>query len=329
MGYHENGQAWSRCGFGHLQRDHFFIFSEGVGRIVFFYIKHIHRVNFSNPVFCEPTLIRLHPQCHPSGRTHAVRLQLQPGIGQSFPQQDMDGNTCWKAIFSDITMSLTFTSTSCVEVWPHERSTVLDPEAVTLPMKHSDGDSDLATYYATPVHPSPAITDLAASVRRDCDGTTPQFIKELLCRFATEFCWRHEPRRQYHTPLDWIKQAGGNLIDCAVAFAEVARAMNIPARLVRGYNAADADEIESRLRIWTELYLPGAGWRGYDPVAGQAIDESYIAVARSKTLPGTEPIVGKYRVAPRSCLVSRHRSLFGKQPNLLSHASAKIRPITP
>ena len=72
---------------------------------MFFYIKHHHRLKFDSPVFCEPSILRLHPQSRLGVRIHEVRLHLQPEIGELFLQQDVDGNACWKIVFSEIRLT--------------------------------------------------------------------------------------------------------------------------------------------------------------------------------------------------------------------------------
>ncbi|MDG2381318.1 MAG: transglutaminase family protein [Pirellulaceae bacterium] len=267
---------------------------------MFFYIKHHHRLKFDSPVFCEPSILRLHPQSRLGVRIHEVRLHLQPEIGELFLQQDVDGNACWKIVFSEISSVVSVTSTSCVEVWRENQAASLQPTAVPFSLQYRDSEAERVAHYASPVYPSEVIKDLADNVRGKSDGTMGGLISDLLSCFSTGFCWSQENTHQQVIPEKWIDRVGGSVIDGAVAFAETTRAMNLPARVVQGYRAGFADEMEASLAAWVELYLPDSGWLGFDPEIGQPVDETYIATACSKTALGWALMSGKYRGHCRS-----------------------------
>lgn len=267
---------------------------------MFFYIKHHHKLEFDRPVFCEPSILRLHPQNRLGGRIHSARLQLNPEIGELFLQQDVDGNACWKLVFSGKHSTISLTVTSCVEVWREEQATDLRLSSIPFPLEYRDAEAERVAYYASPVCPSEMIKDLGEEICSDSDGTVHGLIIDLLTYFSTEFCWIQDGSRQQLGPERWIDRVGGSFIDGAVAFAETARAIGLPARIVQGYRAGFADEIETKLAAWVELYLPDNGWVGFDPERGESVDETYIATAHSKTATGTALISGKYRGPCRS-----------------------------
>ena len=60
----------------------------------------------------------------------------------------------------------------------------------------------------------------------------------------------------------------------------VCRAVGLAARFVSGYEAGDP-AYEQMLHAWAEVYLPGAGWRGYDPTMGIAVCDRHVAIAAS------------------------------------------------
>ena len=64
----------------------------------------------------------------------------------------------------------------------------------------------------------------------------------------------------------------GSCRDYAVLFMEVCGAVGIAARFVSGYQEGDSEQ-QSRLHAWVEVYLPAAGWRGYDPTLGLVISD--------------------------------------------------------
>jgi transglutaminase-like putative cysteine protease len=73
---------------------------------------------------------------------------------------------------------------------------------------------------------------------------------------------------------------------------EVCRAMGLAARFVSGYQEGDLDQDERHLHAWVEVYLPGGGWRGYDPTHGLAIADRHMALVASAVPSYASPIVG-------------------------------------
>jgi transglutaminase-like putative cysteine protease len=65
----------------------------------------------------------------------------------------------------------------------------------------------------------------------------------------------------------------------AVLFIEACRYVGIAARYVSGYRINGADNELQYLAAWGEVYLPGAGWRGYDPSLGVAVTDRHVALA--------------------------------------------------
>lgn len=55
----------------------------------------------------------------------------------------------------------------------------------------------------------------------------------------------------------------------------------ISKRFVSGYQQGDAEQQPRDLHAWVEVYLPGKGWRGYDPTLGLVVSDRYIFLAAS------------------------------------------------
>ena len=48
---------------------------------------------------------------------------------------------------------------------------------------------------------------------------------------------------------------------------------------------------------WSEVYLPGAGWKGFDSTSGQVVGNDHIAVAVSRHPESVPPVSGSFLAA--------------------------------
>ena len=66
--------------------------------------------------------------------------------------------------------------------------------------------------------------------------------------------------------------------DTAVLYIAACRSQGLAARFVSGYSMHHPPEVsEHELHAWAEVYLPGGGWRGFDPSLGLAVADGHGA----------------------------------------------------
>ncbi|WP_225322951.1 transglutaminase family protein [Synechococcus sp. RSCCF101] len=107
----------------------------------------------------------------------------------------------------------------------------------------------------------------------------------------------HEVRHQgdpYPPSVTWSSRQG-SCRDMAVLFMDVCRAMGLACRFVSGYQEGDPDWEYRHLHAWVEVYLPGGGWRGYDPTHGLAVADRHIALVAAPCSRLTAPVSGNLR----------------------------------
>ena len=80
---------------------------------------------------------------------------------------------------------------------------------------------------------------------------------------------------------------------------EVCRCVGLPSRFVSGYHLVEPRPKQYDLHAWAEIYLPGAGWRGYDPSGQGAIDDRYITLATSSKPHLTAVVNGSFSGATK------------------------------
>ncbi|MFD2257987.1 transglutaminase domain-containing protein [Luteolibacter algae] len=75
------------------------------------------------------------------------------------------------------------------------------------------------------------------------------------------------------------------------------RAVGIPARYASGYlynGPRDSLVGAQASHAWAEVYLPGAGWIGFDPTNNNLADERYVKIAVGRDYEDVAPVRGSY-----------------------------------
>lgn len=107
------------------------------------------------------------------------------------------------------------------------------------------------------------------------------------------------------SPAETLEHKSGSCRDFATLFMEACRFLGLAARFVSGYMYSS--EITGRMSMhgWAEVYLPGAGWVGFDPSWGILATSHYLPVAVSRHSEHAPPISGTYWGTPRTFLRSQ------------------------
>jgi transglutaminase-like putative cysteine protease len=71
--------------------------------------------------------------------------------------------------------------------------------------------------------------------------------------------------------------------------------VGLATRFVSGYEEGAANEERADMHAWSEVYLPGGGWRGYDPSRGLAISTAHVPIAAALHPALASPVSGTYR----------------------------------
>jgi transglutaminase-like putative cysteine protease len=83
--------------------------------------------------------------------------------------------------------------------------------------------------------------------------------------------------------------------DLTVLFLAACNALGLSGRFVSGYQAqADSPDGQRHLHAWAEVFLPGLGYRGWDPMHGVRIGDGHVALCAAPTQAATMPIEGGF-----------------------------------
>ncbi len=267
-------------------------------------ITHTTFYSYDRPVILSPHTIRLRPRCDVQQKLHSFSLQLDPLPKQRSENVDLDGNSITKAWFTDEAIAqFTIRAVSEVETFCENPFIyMLEPWAVNLPMDYSSSVLSRLQPYLQPYwggqFSQGAIDPEAMMLAQDiwqATNSTTAFLNELNQRIYKNCGYL---MRETGSPLPpgitW-RSKQGSCRDYAVLFMEVCRAAGMAARFVSGYQEGDPDSRDRHLHAWAEVYLPGAGWRGYDPTHGLVVSDRHIPLVASASAEDMAPVSGKLK----------------------------------
>lgn len=141
----------------------------------------------------------------------------------------------------------------------------------------------LQPYVALPAGSNPRTVALAAQMRSDpalAGATTPQFVRAVLERLRTGgYSYTLEPGLYGDDTADqfWFDIKAGFCEHIASSFVVLMRALDIPARIVTGYQGGELNGVDgywtlrhSDAHAWAEVWEEGSGWVRVDPTAAVA-----------------------------------------------------------
>lgn len=253
-----------------------------------FHVRHQTLYHYSTPIALAPQIFRLLPR--PDGvRVISRRLDVTPTPARLDDIIDGFGNLVGRAEFFGTCVEF-----GCVsEFWVETFAPAPPPPQYALPWPAAP---ELWAYSGGEIAPS--VRAFAEEIARRNQGWALEFLFDLT-RALHERTDRQIRMDGYaQTPEETLASAHGACRDLTELFIACARSQGFAARFVSGYQAASQTADGSRhLHAWAEVFLPGAGWRGYDPTHGVVVGDGHVALCAAPDQLGTMPIEGSYQFA--------------------------------
>lgn len=261
-----------------------------------FEIKHVTKFSYSSPVFLEPHTLRLRPRCDVSQHLLNYELNVEPDLAGQTECIDLDGNSVTRIWFSGNQRSVSITTRSTVEPLRHNPfDYVLDSESLALPVEFGAEVAKSLSPYMDRSSLKDEVFHFSRGISDQADGMTLPFLTALTRRIYESFECFLRPEGDPWDPSVTLAIGRGACRDLAVLEMEAIRAAGLPARFVSGYRPGDPKANNQELHAWVEVYLPGAGWRGYDPTTGLAVSDGHVALAAGSDARIAAPTSGSFR----------------------------------
>ena len=259
-------------------------------------IRHRTSYAFDAPVWLEPHVVRLRPRADGALRLVEFALAIDPEPAVRADNLDPEGNVVTRAWFEGRWPRLTLRTRAVVDTLRADpfRFLVTEPER-RLPCDYAPGLRErLALYRRPPDAAHPAVRELARAADADAEHHPARFPLALARRIHGRFTLQTRREGPPHPPEATLAAERGACRDLAVLFVAGCRAVGLAARFASGYAHADEQD-EADLHAWGEVFLPGGGWRGYDPGLGLAVADRHVTVAAAAAPRDAAPVTGSFR----------------------------------
>jgi transglutaminase-like putative cysteine protease len=261
-----------------------------------FDVEHLTSYSYDEPVTLGPQTVRLRPRPDGGFRELGYSLLVDPAPVLRSELLDAAGNLVTRLWFEAPTRHLRIVSRFTAETLSARPARlILDPALRTLPATYPEAESRVLAPYREPGEPVPALAELVEGLVADAGGDPVELLLSLTAWLHGEIGREIREDGPPQTPAETLERGLGACRDQTVLFVAACRAAGLAARFVSGYQDRSAMQTERRhLHAWAEVYVPGCGWRGFDPTRGIAVGGGHVPIAAAAEPAGAMPIEGSY-----------------------------------
>lgn len=261
-------------------------------------IRHTTEYRFGGIVRLGAHRLLLRPREGADLRIESSRLAIEPAHRVTW-HRDVFDNAVATVEFSEVAARLVITSEIVVQHFVEEPlDFVVEESAVSYPFIYAAEDRLILAPFQRPVY-----ADAAPDVRRWLDtlGVGEERVETyaLLDRLNRgihgdfKYAAREQPGVQ--SPAETLASRTGSCRDFATLFIEACRHIGLASRFVSGYlHQRASTPAPGATHAWAEVYLPGPGWKGFDPTTGEVAGSDNIAVAVSRHPQEVPPVAGSF-----------------------------------
>lgn len=272
--------------------------------------KILHRTyyNFTTAVRLGPHTLRLRPRESHELRIESATIQTTPPSALRW-HRDVEDNSVAIATFDVPTSQLLIESEAIVQ---HYNQAPLDflmaDDAINYPFGYRPEDKAILLPYMsvsthTPREGSPLAHWVGSAWQVGEKIQTYALLQRLASRIQQTLSYQLREEPGVQTPTETLSRGTGSCRDWAFLFMEAVRQLGFAARFVSGYlNSPPSTLNLGATHAWAEVFLPGAGWKGFDPTIGAVVGTDHIAIAVARLPESVPPVAGSFMGPSESTL---------------------------
>jgi transglutaminase-like putative cysteine protease len=272
-------------------------------------IKHVTTYQYAETVTLLPHKLLLRPREGHYIRIESAELIISPAHQLQW-QRDVYDNSVAQATFTKQGSLLSIDSRVLIQHYDDQPLNFLVADyAVFFPFQYDVAELvDLGRYLSVIFdQDQPVLSTWLQQFWQSGQVVETYLLLEWINKaIATGFTYQQREEPGVQTPTTTLTKRAGSCRDFATLFIEACRSLGLAARFVSGYlYSPSLTQGQGATHAWSEVYLPGAGWKGFDSTSGQVVGNYHIAVAMSRHPEAVPPVSGSFQaVNPQSPLMS-------------------------
>jgi len=268
-------------------------------------IEHITRYTYPEPVTFLPHKLHVRPREGHDLRIESSSLNISPAYDIEW-QRDVFGNSVATVRFKEAAAAeLLIESKVVVEHYAEAVvSLALTDHARHYPFHYDPVEQIDLMPYQISVFPQDyaAVGEWMRDVWHPGELVETVVLLERINRkIVDSFGYEVRTAPGVQSPGVTLSRRRGSCRDFATFFIEACRYCGLASRFVSGYLVSTAVvEDHATTHAWAEVYLPGAGWQGFDSTSGELVGGAHIAVAVHRHPEAVPPVSGTFVGKPQS-----------------------------
>jgi transglutaminase-like putative cysteine protease len=269
-----------------------------VGNVKRIRIIHATEYHYSEPVSFGPHRVMMRPREGHDVRIVHGRLDVEPKPTVRW-LRDIYNNSIAILTFAEPSKSLVIHGEADIDyLRDNPIDCLIDPGARFFPFQYAPEEQVELVPYRLPSYPydGSALQDWLLSLYRPGQARpveTFDLLNDLNSHIFKALQYSHREEAGVQSPCGTLRRGSGSCRDFAVLMMEAARHWGFGARFVSGYIQM-AEGQHGATHAWTEIYIPGAGWHGFDPTNNKMAGSEHIAVAVAREQEKAMPVSGSW-----------------------------------
>jgi transglutaminase-like putative cysteine protease len=258
-------------------------------------VRHELAYAYSHPVSLTPHTLHLHPPTNPYLHVDEYRLVIDPEPDKIVAGLDAEGNAQHVLFHTQPTDHLRVTAEMRVRtLLENPFDFIFHPaDSQRISFQYPDNLKRVLQPYLQPEGVTTLVEQFARQVAAEAGWQTLTFLTRLNQTIRDGFAYEVRESGPPLPPEHVLIQRTGSCRDYVSLYLATCRVLGLAARFVSGYYFGTLKEAQE-LHAWAEVYLPGAGWRGFDPTQNCAVADRHVPLAASAVPKLVTPCSGSF-----------------------------------